>query len=53
MGPSPPICQNSHCSTSARPRRSAGMNWPVFSARYSRMAPDSNSGIGVPPSAGA
>jgi hypothetical protein len=28
--------------------RVLGSNWPVFSARYSRIAPDSNSGSGLP-----
>ena len=33
IGPSPPICQNSHWMVSVRPRRSGAMNCPVLSAR--------------------
>ena len=39
--------------TSVRPRRSAGRKRPVFSARYCRIAPDSNTLRGAPPSAGS
>jgi hypothetical protein len=53
MGPRPAICQNSHSITSNLPRTSVGRNLPVFSARYVRMAPDSKTLIGAPPSVGA
>ena len=35
------------------PRGSSGRNFPVFSARYWRMAPDSNCASGAPPSSGS
>jgi hypothetical protein len=36
-----------------RPRTFFDRKRPVFSARYNRMAPDSNTQIGSPPSDGA
>ena len=48
IGPTLPIWNISHCSTSYLARSVAGMNLPVLAARYTRMAPDSNSEIGFP-----
>jgi hypothetical protein len=44
-----PICQNSHDRHSARAAPPAGNKAPNFSARWSRIAPDSNTRIGVVP----
>ena len=42
-----------HCRVSYLPRRSFGRNLPAFSARYCRMAPDSNTDTGAPPPGGS
>ena len=44
-----PICQNSQDRHSARCAGSVGRNAPNFSARYIRIAPDSNTRIGFGP----
>ena len=45
----PPIWNISHCTACQRSAASAGSRRPVFSARYSRIAPDSNKASGLPP----
>src|SRR6476646_10589056 len=47
MGPTPPIWNMSHCRTSYL--LFWGKNFPVLSARYTRIAPDSIIEIGLPP----
>ena len=46
----PATCQTSHSCTRVRPRTSLGISLPVFSARYVRMAADSKTESGGPPS---
>jgi hypothetical protein len=41
-----PFARNSQFKVSVRPAKSLGRNAPNFSARYSRIAPDSNTRIG-------
>jgi hypothetical protein len=44
--------QKQPSAAALRPRTSFGRKRPVFSAKYKRMAPDSNTLIGSPPSDG-
>ncbi len=48
MGPTLPIWNISHCGTWNFSRSLLGRNLPVLAARYSKMAPDSNSAMGLP-----
>src|SRR2546426_5313186 len=48
IGPTWLIWYMSHCIVVARPRASFGRRRPVFSARWTRMAPDSNTERGPP-----
>ena len=48
-----PVCQNIHWATSYFLCGSWGQNFPVFSATYIMMAPDSKMEIGAPPPIGS